>query len=181
MLADDTVPARAKVAEAERKLEAWQTQVRLSNPEFLNRQNPPVVTAQAARSLAAAFHATIVEFAIRDGRSDVWVVTTEGIELKRLPAGHAQIENGVRALRAALAAMPTAATTCHSLSFCLFGGIGLGLERNCCMSRLRRPLMTKPPRPTVSSKALSAASSGRRARTPWPFQFTALVKSSTSS
>jgi CHAT domain-containing protein len=101
----DSTANRRAADQAESHLEEWIRSIRTTNPEYESLRYPrPVDTAQA-RALASAQGAAILEYALGDRESYLWVITPRRFQMFRLPA-RGVIEKAVSQYRAAIASHP---------------------------------------------------------------------------
>jgi len=99
---DDSEKNQLAAAEAEGKLAAWQEAVRVTNPEYASVRYPQPYTPEQAQRLARERGLAILQFALGERRSHLWVITGSAVRMIRLPARR-QIESAVGAYRAKLA------------------------------------------------------------------------------
>ena len=90
---------------AERNLNDWITAIHVTNPQYEALRYPRPANAAQAGSLAAAFGATVVEYALGERESYLWVVTPGRVRLLRLPS-RAAVERAVRVYRKLIAQRP---------------------------------------------------------------------------
>jgi CHAT domain-containing protein len=99
---EDSEKNRLVAAETEGKLAAWHELVRVTNPEYASVRYPQPYTPEQAQRLARERGMAILEFALGERRSHLWVITGSSVRMMRLPP-RAQIESAVGAFRARLA------------------------------------------------------------------------------
>lgn len=99
---DDSKQNQLAAAEAEGKLAEWQEAVRVTNPEYASVRYPQPYTPERAQRLARERELAILEFALGDRQSHLWVITGSAVHRIRLPP-RGQIESSVGAYRARLA------------------------------------------------------------------------------
>jgi len=99
---DDSEKNRLVAAETEGELAAWQEAVRVTNPEYASVRYPQPYTPDQAQKLARERGLAILQFALGERRSHLWVITGSAVRMIRLPP-RGQIESAVEAYRAKLA------------------------------------------------------------------------------
>jgi CHAT domain-containing protein len=99
---DDSERNRLAASETEAKLAAWDESVRVTNPEYASVRYPQPYSPEQAQRLARERGLTILEFALGERRSHLWVISGSAIRMIRLPPRE-QIESAVGAYRAKLA------------------------------------------------------------------------------
>jgi CHAT domain-containing protein len=99
---DDSDKNRRTASETEAKLAAWHESVRVTNPEYASMHYPQPYTPEQAQRLARERGLAILEFALGERQSHLWVITGSAIRMIRLPP-RGQIESAVGAYRATVA------------------------------------------------------------------------------
>ncbi len=93
---------------AERNLSDWITALRVTNPQYEALRYPRPADAAQAGTLAAALGATVLEYALGDRESYLWVTTPAGVRFFRLPPG-AAVERAVAGYRKIITRRPQGA------------------------------------------------------------------------
>jgi len=99
---EDSEKNRLVAAETEGKLAAWHEAVRVTNPEYASVRYPQPYTPEQAQRLARERGLAILQFALGERRSHLWVITGSAVRMIRLPP-RGLIESAVGAYRAKLA------------------------------------------------------------------------------
>ena len=99
---EDSERNRLATEEAEAKLVSWHESLRLKNTEYASLRYPQPYTPEQTQRLARERGLVILEFALGERRSLLWVITGSRIRMIGLPP-RAQIESAVRGFRARLA------------------------------------------------------------------------------
>ena len=99
---EDSAKHQETAEEAEGALAAWHESARITNPEYASIRYPQPYTPEQAQRLARENGLAILQFALGDRRSHLWVITGSAIRMIPLPP-RAQIESAVGAFRAKLA------------------------------------------------------------------------------
>jgi CHAT domain-containing protein/lipopolysaccharide biosynthesis regulator YciM len=99
---------RRAAALAERRLADWITSIGVTNPQYEALRYPRPSNAAQAGALSAALGATILEYALGDRESYLWVVTPGRVRCFRLP-GRAAVERAVTDYRKLIAQRPQGA------------------------------------------------------------------------
>jgi tetratricopeptide (TPR) repeat protein len=119
---DDSEKNRLAASESEAKLAAWHESVRMTNPEYASMRYPQPYTPEQAQRLARERGIAILEFALGERQSHLWVITGSAIRMIRLPP-RLQIESVVGAYRAKVArpSLDDVAPISRQLCSMLFG------------------------------------------------------------
>ncbi len=99
---EDSAKNQEAAAKAESALAAWHESARITNPEYASLRYPQPYTPEQAQRLARENGLAIMQFALGDRRSHLWVINGAAIRMIPLPP-RAQIESAVGAFRAKLA------------------------------------------------------------------------------
>jgi CHAT domain-containing protein/tetratricopeptide (TPR) repeat protein len=93
---------------AERNLNDWTTAIRVTSPQYEALNYPRPLNADQAMALSAKSGATILEYALGDRESYLWVVAQGQIQFLLLP-GRAAVETAVKDYRELIAHRPQGA------------------------------------------------------------------------
>src|SRR5207247_10497301 len=104
-LREGSEPNRRAVESAERRLAEWSLDLRRINPRYHELQYPRPYDAAKAQSTLAAAGAVILEYALGERQSMLWIVTGKQTRMVPLPA-RAEVEQQVAIFRAAAARNP---------------------------------------------------------------------------
>jgi CHAT domain-containing protein/predicted negative regulator of RcsB-dependent stress response len=105
---ENSAGARAEVEQAERALQQWATELRVTNPRYHGLKYPEPLDAEGVRRLAAERGLTIVEYSLGRRSSRVWVAGRGELWSAALPA-EGVIAAEVRKLRESLSEHPRGA------------------------------------------------------------------------
>jgi CHAT domain-containing protein len=105
---ENTAGARAAVEQAERALQEWATELRVTNPRYHGLKYPEPLDAEGVRRLAGERGLTIVEYSLGRRSSRVWVAARGELWSAALPAEGVVAEQ-VRKLRESLSEHPRGA------------------------------------------------------------------------
>jgi CHAT domain-containing protein len=104
----DSAANRSAAALAERNLADWITAIRVTNPQYEALRYPRPANAAQAGTLGAALGSTILEYALGDRESYLWVVAPGRVRLFHLPP-RAAVESAVADYRKLVAHRPQGA------------------------------------------------------------------------
>jgi hypothetical protein len=80
---DNSEKNRLAASESEAKLAAWHESVRVTNPEYASMRYPQLYTPEQAQRLARERGFAILEFALGERQSQLWVITGSAIRVIR--------------------------------------------------------------------------------------------------
>lgn len=100
-----SAPHQQEVAAAEEKLGEWSRALRFANPRYAALKYAPPLNPRDVERIARERNTTVLEFALGDPASHLWVVTPSGARMLQLPA-RAALESAVRNFRAAITQPP---------------------------------------------------------------------------
>jgi CHAT domain-containing protein/lipopolysaccharide biosynthesis regulator YciM len=101
----DSAANRRAADMAEGNIEEWIRSIRTTNPEYEALRYPRPIDAVHAGALASAQSAAILEYALGNSESYLWVITPHRFQMFRLPA-RGVIEKAVSQYRATIAKRP---------------------------------------------------------------------------
>ncbi|MFT5142694.1 MAG: CHAT domain-containing protein/tetratricopeptide (TPR) repeat protein [Rhodothermales bacterium] len=98
---EDARNARALLDSLETGYDLLQREIRSSNPRYADLQYPQTATIQDVQRGLLDSETALLEYAVGDSSSTLWVITSEGSSMHRLPA-RAEIQEQVELFRFAL-------------------------------------------------------------------------------
>jgi len=101
----DSDTNRRAASLAERNLADWITAIRVTNPQYEALRYPQPSSAAQASTFTAALGAVVLEYALGDRESYLWVVTPAGVRFFLLPS-RAAVERAVADYRKLIASRP---------------------------------------------------------------------------
>jgi CHAT domain-containing protein len=105
LIENETKKNRQAAHEAEQRLSQWIVRLRISNPKYHELHYPAPVDAVKARGTAGNERAAILEYALGERRSHLWVITGTHTRMIRLPP-RSVIEQAVSAYRQTIVRRP---------------------------------------------------------------------------
>jgi CHAT domain-containing protein/tetratricopeptide (TPR) repeat protein len=105
LLREGSKQNRLAVERAEHRLVEWALELRRTNPQYHELQYPRPYDAAMARSMLAGTGTIILEYALGERRSSLWIVTEKQIRMVLLPARR-EIERQAESFRSSTAHQP---------------------------------------------------------------------------